>query len=53
MDCGHSLVLHTIVMNTHTAASAVIKHNKSEKMKLNNIYGSTKVAFFKQMDVAV
>lgn len=53
MDCGHSLVLHTTVMNTHTDASAVIKHNKSEKMKLNYICASTKVTFFKQMDVAV
>lgn len=33
VDCGHSLMMHTTVMNTHIATTAVIKHNKGENMK--------------------
>lgn len=39
-------MLHTTVMNTHTAASVVIEYNKGKKMKLNDIYASRKVTFF-------
>lgn len=47
----YTYTLHTTVMNTHTAASAVIECNKGKKMKLNDIYASRKVTFLIQMDL--